>query len=219
MNPECPITLRAIVHHVARSRGVEPRHIYGRRQDKKTSEARWIVYWLTRELPGMSSAVAGRLLGDRDHSTILWGAREIEKRRAADPALAAELEGLQASLSGSARLQLAGLLADPDAAAAAARIALAVDPIREGLRASALEVAAIAVRANDLEEIAATTFQLLMRSNRARDLSGDAARDYAAGTRDLIDAVADALATLGYQQEQDHGEEEGEGQQPARAAE
>jgi hypothetical protein len=198
MNAECPITLAAIVRQVSRARGIPARHIYGRRQDEKISEARHCVYWLSRELHGLPASVIGRLLGDRDHSTILAGHKVMEAARAADPVLAAELASMKASLIGSARAQLTSMLADPDPAAVAQRIASSPDPIREGLRASALEIAAMAVRLTDVEEIAAATFQLLVRSNRARALSGEPLREYTAGTIDLVETIADALGALGY---------------------
>jgi hypothetical protein len=93
---------------------------------------------------------------------------------------------------------LRSFLADPDPSATAARIAGANDPVREGLRASALEVAAMAVRLTDLEELAAATAHLLARSERAKSLPSDAAREYLDGTRDLIDAIGDELTVLGF---------------------
>jgi len=206
MNPECSITLRAIVHHVARARGVPERHIYGRRQDRKSSDARNIVYWLARELPGLSCTVIGNLLGDRDASTISQQCVTVEQARAADPAFAVELDNLMASLNGSARSRVNGMLAEPDPAAVAARIARAVDPIREGLRVSALEIAALGIRAADLEDVAAATFQMLARCDHALTLKGAAAREYAASTRALVDAIASALGALGYATTEDDEE-------------
>lgn len=214
------ITVRAIVHRVATARRIHERHIYSRRIDPPVSDARHAVYWLARDLPGLSSAVVGRML-NRDGSTVRQGAKLMEERRLADAALAAELEGLKSDLMISARAALAGMLTDPDPLAAAERVSRALDPIAAGLRVTALEVAAMAARLVDLEDVAGGTFQLLARCDHALTLSGDAARDYAAGTRDLITAIAEALAALGYddQQEAEDGEEKDDGHEPACAAE
>ena len=214
------ISVRAIVHRVATARRVSERHIYSRRIDPPVSDARHAVYWLARDLPGLSSAVVGRML-NRDGSTVRQGAKAMEERRLADATLAAELDGLKSDLMVSARAALAGMLADPEPYEAAQRIARALDPIAAGLRVTALEVAAMAVRLVDLEEVAAGTFQLLARCDHALALSGDAAREYAAGTHALINSITEALAPLGYddQQEAEDGEEEDQGHEPARAAE
>lgn len=197
MTVEANITLRAIVLSVATARRVPERLIYSQRQGKEVAAARGAVYWLARELPGLSSSVIGRML-HRDHSTVLAGAKTVEEQRKSDPALAAELDRLKADLIVAARAKLAPI-GDTDPIAAARQVASAVDPVAAGLRVSALDIAAMARRSVDLEEVAAATFHLLARCDEAQSLAGAAAREFAAGTRELIEGIADALAALGYE--------------------
>lgn len=52
------------------------------RSDRRTrplSRARLIIYWLSRHLTGLSLPNIGSRLGGRDHTTILWGCRRVEK--------------------------------------------------------------------------------------------------------------------------------------------
>lgn len=204
-----PTSIRAIIQVVARQRGVSERLICSARRDRETADARHIVYWLAREVPGHSS----RLIGDalhRDASSVLTGAAALEERRLSDPALAAELAALKAQITSSANAHVARMLADPDPVAAAERIATSIDPIRAGIGATAVEIASIARRAVALEGVAAATFELLARTNRALALDGEAAREHAAGTQDLVHAIAEALEALGYADAQQEEEKTGE---------
>jgi hypothetical protein len=72
-------------------------------------------------------------------------------------------------------------------------------PIRESLRASALETVAMAARLVELEEVAAATFELLDRIDCAQDMPREAAALYNAETRELINLLASSLAALGYE--------------------
>jgi hypothetical protein len=225
-NPECSVTLRAIVSCVARARGIPERHLYGRRGDRQASDARLVVYWLARELPGMSSQTIGNLLGDRDHSTILSGARRVDALRATTPALAVELDGLKAMLLGDARASVAKGLIEPDALAAADRIAHALDPVREGLRASALEIAGMALRLVDLEEVAGGTTRLIASIRRAGHVTSDPVQsaERRVASLALMETIESALVALGYVAEEEESESNGQkdedrGTEPARAAE
>lgn len=69
---------------------------------KVISWPRFVAMWLLRSGdPGrerMSFPSIGRVLGGRDHSTIVAGVHVVERRRAEDPALAADLDALRDSL-------------------------------------------------------------------------------------------------------------------------
>jgi hypothetical protein len=85
-----------------------------------------------------------------------------------------------------------------DPVAAAERVAR--NPRREALRVSTLETVAMAMRLLALEDVAADTAQLLDRCETAQTFTADGptAREYAAGTRELMGTIASALAALGY---------------------
>lgn len=50
---------------------------------------------LAREMTGRSLPAIGRYLGDRDHTTVLFGIRQIARRQQEDPAYAADLEQIR----------------------------------------------------------------------------------------------------------------------------
>jgi hypothetical protein len=199
VNADNSVTVHAIVRAVARSRGIPERHILSHRRDKPTADARLVAYWLAREVPGLSSTVIGRVIGFRDHSSVLTGAKVIAERMGSDPALAAELSALRSELVVGARMRLSPTIAEPDPIGAAERIMRSIDPVREGLRTSALDVAAMAARLVDLEEVAGGAFQLLDRIDRARAMRPEAAALYNAETRELIEVIASTLEALGYE--------------------
>lgn len=222
VNVEPNITVRAIAQRVALRRRVPERELYSNRRGGAANvEARQIVCWLARQLTTLSMPVIGRRL-NRDHSTVLHGIAVVNRRREHDAEFAADVDALYAELAGAARQPLVRLPRDVDPVGAAARVAASGDPVREGMRLSSLEVAAIAQRAVDLEECAGATFQLLARVDRALELTGDERRDYTAGTRALVDSIVSALEALGFTTEEEgttNGQTEDERREPARAAE
>ena len=59
----------------------------GRKRDRKTARARQVAMFLLREETNMGSTAIGRLLGGKDHSTVLHGCRTIENQQKVDDKL------------------------------------------------------------------------------------------------------------------------------------
>lgn len=78
----------SVVHGIARNAAelfaVPFSEIIGSRQHRRVLRARFAVAWASRR-KGISSPVIGRMLGRRDHSTILNAERRADEWRAADP--------------------------------------------------------------------------------------------------------------------------------------
>lgn len=91
-------SVAAIAVAVADAWGIALRAIHSDRREQPVALARQVAMHLARRLTGQSFPAIGRALG-RDHSTVMHGHREILRRCAADPALAARVEAIAASLS------------------------------------------------------------------------------------------------------------------------
>ena len=70
---------RKIVKHVADRHGYCPQEILGKHRPDRLVSARLEAYWLVKEITGMSYPHVGKIFG-RDHSTVLYGIKEFEKR-------------------------------------------------------------------------------------------------------------------------------------------
>ncbi len=68
------------------------------RRGRLVAERRQIAMYLCRLVAGASDPAIGQKFGGRDHSTVVHAVRAVERKRAADPATAALLARLEASL-------------------------------------------------------------------------------------------------------------------------
>lgn len=73
---EAAATVAHLVVAVAVATGTDAHHIYGRRVDQPTADARHMVAYLAR-LEGLTWASIGKAL-HRDHTTAIHGARRVE---------------------------------------------------------------------------------------------------------------------------------------------
>jgi len=86
-NPDSERCVRVLVDLVAAETGVAAIQILGRSQRQDIVAVRQLAMYLADRHLGASLAGIGRALG-RDHSTVLYGVRQIRSRLDADPALA-----------------------------------------------------------------------------------------------------------------------------------
>lgn len=95
-----PPTMRRIIKLVAASyNNITPIDILSRRRTANLSMARHIVMYLARMLTFRSLAEIGRMLQDRDHTTVMHGICKIERLMAEDAALREKIKGLEKALS------------------------------------------------------------------------------------------------------------------------
>ena len=76
-SPSAPPTPEAIIQGVARYFSVPPAAILGPSRARPVAEARHIAMYLLREDAQLPLKLIGRLLGNRDHSTVIHGCRKI----------------------------------------------------------------------------------------------------------------------------------------------
>jgi chromosomal replication initiator protein len=66
---------------------------------RKAAWPRQVAMYLTRELTDHSLPSIGRYFGNRDHTTVLYAIRAVEKRMASDPVYRGDVEALKGALA------------------------------------------------------------------------------------------------------------------------
>lgn len=84
---------------VALSYDLNPALMTSPARDRFAAWPRQIAMYLTRQLTDHSLPSIGRYFGNRDHSTVLYACRAVEKRMAADPLCRADVETLREALA------------------------------------------------------------------------------------------------------------------------
>ena len=79
------VPLTTILQAVCKYYGVTKADVVSHRRSAKVVRPRQVFMYLARELTPHSMPVISRLLGDRDHTTVLHGIRKIEKLRMVSP--------------------------------------------------------------------------------------------------------------------------------------
>lgn len=78
---------------------VESIDLVSDRRDHKSARARQVWSYLARTLTPHSMPMIGRMLGARDHTTILHGCRRVEELMRGDPAFAIKVADARAALT------------------------------------------------------------------------------------------------------------------------
>jgi chromosomal replication initiator protein len=89
----------SIVQAVASRFGVSRETLVGRQRSRQASHARHVAMYLLREAGTLSLTDIGRLMGNRDHSTIIYGCERIQRALTdGDSGLRADVEKMRAIL-------------------------------------------------------------------------------------------------------------------------
>lgn len=76
-----PVTVDKIIEEVARTYGnVTPEDIRSQKRNSNISEARQISMYIVREITDLSMVEIGQTFGGRDHSTVVYATRQVEKK-------------------------------------------------------------------------------------------------------------------------------------------
>jgi len=89
-----------ILDAVAEYYGVKQTQLAGQGRDKRIAHARQMAMYLLREDAGRPLTEIGRILGKRDHTTVMYGAKKIEDARLLDPDLRQQLADLRGAIGG-----------------------------------------------------------------------------------------------------------------------
>jgi chromosomal replication initiator protein len=139
------ISIRAIVDAVCEESGYSRLILLSERRPAPIFRARAIAMWLAARYSGQASAVIGRHMGGRDHTTVLHAVRAVEKLCLADPAFARRVAALdrQIALAAEALERMGVVEADIDPGALAAEI-LQSRNYRRAATVSVREIVALA---------------------------------------------------------------------------
>ena len=105
--PHCgaPSAPRLLVSHiqatVAAYYQIPVRHMTSERQDHAYSHPRQLAMYFAAELTPKSSVHIGKLFGGRDHSTVLFAIKAVQRRMLADAELAEDIKILRERLVNS----------------------------------------------------------------------------------------------------------------------
>lgn len=82
-----PVTIEKIIGEVSRTYNVSPADIRGPKRNAAVAAARRTAIYVVREITGMSMEEVGREFGGRDHSTIVYAMKTMEKDLTTDQRL------------------------------------------------------------------------------------------------------------------------------------
>ena len=98
--PRSSIPLPSVIlEAVAHCTNVPVDAIISKRRDKQVAYARHLAMFLLRDIAHQSYAQTGRLLGGRDHTTVLHGFRRIQDLLESDPAVRRDVMGIRAAIA------------------------------------------------------------------------------------------------------------------------
>lgn len=89
-----PLTVEKIIDEVARTFGITSDDIRSSKRNSNISNARQIAIYAVREITNLSMNLIGEEFGNRDHSTIVYAIKQIEKNMEKDPKLKATVEDI-----------------------------------------------------------------------------------------------------------------------------
>lgn len=88
----------SIIQAVADYYAISPEDITGKKRDLKTARARHIVMYLLRQQNHCNLTDIGKILGDRDHSTVIHGCEKISSEISTDSVLSKSIEDIRLML-------------------------------------------------------------------------------------------------------------------------
>jgi chromosomal replication initiator protein len=94
------VTIEDIISHVSRAFNVKVTDLKSKKKHKLYSLPRQVGMYLARSLTDLSYPEIGAAFGGKDHSTVIYGSKKIEKRLETDNSLKTMLEALRKDIRG-----------------------------------------------------------------------------------------------------------------------
>lgn len=91
-------SIRAIREATARHFGLEPIDMISPRRDFRAAHPRQLAMFVAARVTAKSYSQIGLGMGRRDHSTVIHGVQQAEKRIAADPVWAGHYDAIKGAL-------------------------------------------------------------------------------------------------------------------------
>lgn len=92
-----PLTIDDILDSVCAHFGVTVSEVRGKSRKKDYVVARQVAMYLAQKHTKMPASRIGKLIGGRDHSTVIYGCAQIDKRMKVETAFAEEVESIEIS--------------------------------------------------------------------------------------------------------------------------
>lgn len=90
-----PVTVDKIIEEVARTYGgITSEDIRSQKRNSNISAARQVSMYIVREITQMSMVEVGQTFGGRDHSTVVYAIRQVEKNLKNDPHMKAMVDDI-----------------------------------------------------------------------------------------------------------------------------
>ncbi len=80
-----PVTVERIINEVARTMLVSPEDILSKKQSSTIASARQVAQYVMREITGATTEAIGKEFGGRDHSTVVYTLKKVEKQMESNP--------------------------------------------------------------------------------------------------------------------------------------
>lgn len=91
---EKPITVQVIIDEVAKFFDLKPSELKSRQRTKELANARKVAMYIARQLTDLSLADIGKNFGGKNHATVIYACKEIEKKLQEDTSFATMIEQL-----------------------------------------------------------------------------------------------------------------------------
>jgi len=92
-----PLTIDDILEIVCNHYEIKPSDVRGKSRKKSIAIARQVVMYLAQRHTKMPTSRIGKLIGGRDHSTVIYSCAQVEKRMKVDKAFAENVESIETS--------------------------------------------------------------------------------------------------------------------------
>lgn len=89
-----PVTVELIQKVVCETMGIKIQDIKSKKRTKEISNARKIAMYITKKLTNLSLVEIGHCFGDKDHATVIYACKQIEKSRENDENLSRLIDSI-----------------------------------------------------------------------------------------------------------------------------
>ena len=93
-NQPVPVTVERIIEEVAKTYSVTAEDIRSQKRSAQISVARKVAMYIVRDVTQMSMSPIGEEFGGRDHSTVVYALKQVEKKIEQDPRQKAIIEDI-----------------------------------------------------------------------------------------------------------------------------
>jgi len=97
------LPIRTVSDHVAAAYGLPPRLLTAAWRRRDIVEARHVAMWIARTEGLWPLSIIGRVMGGRDHTSVMHAVASVEARRAADPDFSRRTDSLVAELTNATK--------------------------------------------------------------------------------------------------------------------